>query len=106
MELLSGADMLIRSLQDEGIEYIYGYPGGAALHIYDALFRQDKVKHILVRHEQAAVHMADGYARATGLPGTVLVTSGPGATNTITGIATAFMIPFQWWSCAVRLHRR
>ena len=91
MELLSGADMLIRSLQDEGIEYIYGYPGGAALHIYDALFRQDKVKHILVRHEQAAVHMADGYARATGLPGTVLVTSGPGATNTITGIATAFM---------------
>ena len=91
MELLSGADMLIRSLQDEGIEYIYGYPGGAALHIYDALFRQDKVKHILVRHEQAAVHMADGYARATGKPGTVLVTSGPGATNTITGIATAFM---------------
>ena len=91
MELLSGADMLIRSLQDEGIEYIYGYPGGAALHIYDALFRQDKVKHILVRHEQAAVHMADGYARASGLPGTVLVTSGPGATNTITGIATAFM---------------
>jgi acetolactate synthase-1/2/3 large subunit len=83
--------MLIRSLQDEGIEYIYGYPGGAALHIYDALFRQDKVKHILVRHEQAAVHMADGYARASGLPGTVLVTSGPGATNTITGIATAFM---------------
>jgi len=65
VELLSGADMLIRSLQDEGIEYIYGYPGGAALHIYDALFRQDKVKHILVRHEQAAVHMADGYARAT-----------------------------------------
>lgn len=91
MELLSGADMLIRSLKDEGIEYIYGYPGGAALHIYDALFRQDKVKHILVRHEQAAVHMADGYARASGKPGTVLVTSGPGATNTVTGIATAFM---------------
>jgi acetolactate synthase-1/2/3 large subunit len=83
--------MLIRSLQDEGIENIYGYPGGAALHIYDALFRQDAVKHILVRHEQAAVHMADGYARATGKAGTVLVTSGPGATNTITGIATAFM---------------
>jgi len=91
VELLSGADMLIRSLQDEGIENIYGYPGGAALHIYDALFRQDIVKHILVRHEQAAVHMADGYARATGKAGTVLVTSGPGATNTITGIATAFM---------------
>ncbi len=90
MELLSGADMITRFLQDEGIEYIYGYPGGAALHIYDALFRQDKVKHILVRHEQAAVHMADGYARATGKAGVVLVTSGPGATNTITGIATAF----------------
>ncbi|MDX1590205.1 MAG: acetolactate synthase 3 large subunit [Oleiphilaceae bacterium] len=91
MELLSGADMIIRSLKDQGVEYIYGYPGGAALHIYDALFRQDDVKHILVRHEQAAVHMADGYARASGEPGVVLVTSGPGATNTITGIATAFM---------------
>lgn len=90
MELLSGADMIARSLADQGVEYIYGYPGGAALHIYDALFRQDKVKHILVRHEQAAVHMADGYARATGKAGVVLVTSGPGATNTITGIATAF----------------
>ena len=91
MELLSGAEMLIRSLKDQGVEYIYGYPGGAALHIYDALFRQDDVKHILVRHEQAATHMADGYARATGEPGVVLVTSGPGATNTITGIATASM---------------
>ena len=91
MELLSGADMIARFLKDEGVENIYGYPGGAVLHIYDALFRQDKVKHILVRHEQAAVHMADGYARATGKAGVVLVTSGPGATNTITGIATAFM---------------
>ncbi|MEQ6886221.1 acetolactate synthase 3 large subunit [Salicola sp. Rm-C-2C1-2] len=91
MELLSGAEMLIRSLKDQGVDYIYGYPGGAALHIYDALFRQDDVKHILVRHEQAATHMADGYARATGEPGVVLVTSGPGATNTITGIATASM---------------
>lgn len=90
MELLSGADMITRFLRDEGVEYIYGYPGGAALHIYDALFRQEEVKHILVRHEQAAVHMADGYARATGKAGVVLVTSGPGATNTITGIATAF----------------
>lgn len=90
-EMLSGADMIVRFLQDEGIEYIYGYPGGAALHIYDALFRQDKVKHILVRHEQAAAHMADGYARASGKAGVVLVTSGPGATNTVTGIATAFM---------------
>jgi acetolactate synthase-1/2/3 large subunit len=91
VELLSGADMIARFLQDEGVEYIYGYPGGAALHIYDALFRQDKVEHILVRHEQAAVHMADGYARASGKAGVVLVTSGPGATNTVTGIATAFM---------------
>jgi len=91
VELLSGADMLVRSLQDEGVEYIYGYPGGSALHIYDAIFRQDKVKHILVRHEQAAAHMADGYARASGKPGVVLVTSGPGATNTVTGIATAYM---------------
>ena len=72
MELLSGADMIARFLQDEGVEYIYGYPGGAALHIYDALFRQDKVKHILVRHEQAATHAADGYARASGKPGVVL----------------------------------
>nr|WP_248287644.1 acetolactate synthase 3 large subunit [Chromohalobacter moromii] len=91
VELLSGADMIARFLQDEGIERIYGYPGGAALHIYDALFRQDKVKHILVRHEQAATHAADGYARASGKPGTVLVTSGPGATNAVTGIATAYM---------------
>lgn len=90
-EMLSGAEMIVRYLQDEGVEYIYGYPGGAALHIYDALFRQEKVKHILVRHEQAAAHMADGYARAAGKAGVVLVTSGPGATNTITGIATAYM---------------
>lgn len=91
VELLSGGDMLIRALHDEGVELIYGYPGGAVLHIYDAIFRQDKVEHILVRHEQAATHAADGYARATGRPGVVLVTSGPGATNAVTGIATAFM---------------
>ncbi|PAU86184.1 acetolactate synthase 3 large subunit [Pseudomonas sp. WN033] len=91
MELLSGAEMVVRSLRDEGVKYIYGYPGGALLHIYDAIFRQDDVTHILVRHEQAAAHMADGYARATGKPGVVLVTSGPGATNTVTGIATAYM---------------
>ncbi len=90
-EQLSGGDMLIRALQDEGVEYIFGYPGGAALHIYDAIFRQQHVDHILVRHEQAATHMADGYARATGRPGVVLVTSGPGATNAVTGIATAYM---------------
>jgi len=91
VELLSGAEMVVRSLRDEGVKYIYGYPGGALLHIYDAIFRQDDVEHILVRHEQAAAHMADGYARATGKAGVVLVTSGPGATNTITGIATAYM---------------
>ena len=91
MELLSGGEMLIRALHDEGVELLFGYPGGAALHIYDAIFNQDKVAHILVRHEQAATHAADGYARATGKPGVVLVTSGPGATNAITGIATAFM---------------
>lgn len=106
MELLSGAEMLIRSLKDEGIDLIFGYPGGAALHIYDALFQQDAVRHILVRHEQAAVHMADGYARASGKTGTVLVTSGPGATNTITGIATAYMdsIPLVVISGQVQSH--
>lgn len=91
MELLSGGDMLLRALADEGVECIFGYPGGAALHIYDALFRQQKVKHVLVRHEQAATHAADGYARSTGRTGVVLVTSGPGATNAVTGIATAYM---------------
>ena len=88
---LNGADILVRCLQDEGVEYIFGYPGGAALHIYDALYKQDKIKHILVRHEQGAAHAADGYARSTGRPGVVLVTSGPGATNIVTGIATAYM---------------
>ena len=83
--------MLMHALHDEGVELIFGYPGGAALHIYDAIFRQDKINHILVRHEQGATHAADGYSRATGKPGVVLVTSGPGATNAITGIATAFM---------------
>ncbi|MDY0205795.1 MAG: acetolactate synthase 3 large subunit [Pseudomonas sp.] len=91
MELLSGAEMVVRSLRDQGVKYIYGYPGGAVLHIYDALFKEPALTHILVRHEQAATHMADGYARATGKAGVVFVTSGPGATNAITGIATAFM---------------
>ena len=88
---LSGAEIVVRCLKDEGVEYIFGYPGGSVLHIYDALFRQDDVRHILVRHEQGATHAADGYARATGKPGVVLVTSGPGATNAVTGIATAYM---------------
>ena len=103
---LSGAEMLIRSLQEEGVEQVFGYPGGAVLHIYDALFKQEKIKHYLVRHEQAATHMADGYARATGKTGVVLVTSGPGATNAITGIATAYMdsIPMVVISGQVQSH--
>jgi acetolactate synthase-1/2/3 large subunit len=88
---LSGGEIVCQFLKDEGVEYIFGYPGGAVLHIYDALYKQQDVKHILVRHEQAATHAADGLARATGKPGVVLVTSGPGATNAITGIATAYM---------------
>ena len=88
---LTGADIFTRCLADEGVDFVFGYPGGAVLPIYDALYQQDKVQHILVRHEQAATHAADGYARATGRPGVVLVTSGPGATNAVTGIATAYM---------------
>ena len=91
MELLSGGEMIMRALKEEGVKMIFGYPGGAVLHIYDALYQQDAVEHILVRHEQAAVHAADGFARSTGEVGVSLVTSGPGATNAITGIATAYM---------------
>lgn len=98
--------MLMQALHKEGVELIFGYPGGAALHVYDALFRQNKIDHILVRHEQGATHAADGYARSTGKPGVVLVTSGPGATNAVTGIATAFMdsIPMVVLSCQVATH--
>ena len=88
---LTGADIVVKSLKEEGVEYVFGYPGGAALHIYDALHRLDDVEHVLVRHEQGATHAADGFARSTGKPGVVLVTSGPGITNAITGIATAYM---------------
>lgn len=90
-EILRGAEIFCRALKDEGVKHLFGYPGGAVLHIYDALYKQNDVEHILVRHEQGATHAADGYARATGKPGVVLVTSGPGATNAITGIATAHM---------------
>jgi acetolactate synthase-1/2/3 large subunit len=91
-EMLSGAEMIVQSLIDEGVPQIFGYPGGSVLDIYDALHeKRETIQHVLVRHEQAATHMADGYARATGKPGVVLVCSGPGATNTITGIATAYM---------------
>ena len=88
---LTGADILVQFLKDEGVEYVFGYPGGAVLHIYDALYGEEGIEHILVRHEQGATHAADGYARVTGKPGVVLVTSGPGATNAVTGIATAYM---------------
>ena len=88
---LTGAEIIIECLKAEGIDYVFGYPGGAVLHIYDAFYKQDAVKHVLVRHEQGATHAADGYARSTGKPGVVLVTSGPGATNAVTGIATAYM---------------
>ena len=100
---LTGAEIFVRCLKDEGVEYVFGYPGGAALHIYDALYKQEDVKHILVRHEQGATHAADGYARSTGKPGVVLVTSGPGVTNTVTGIATAYMdsIPLVVFSAQV-----
>src|SRR6059058_6276304 len=86
-----GAEILVKALQAEGVKYVWGYPGGAVLHIYDAFYKQDTIQHVLVRHEQAAVHAADGYARATGNVGVALVTSGPGVTNAVTGIATAYM---------------
>lgn len=106
MELLSGGEMIARALKDEGVEFIFGYPGGAVLHIYDALERTSDIPHILVRHEQAATHAADGYTRATGKVGVVLVTSGPGATNAVTGIATAYMdsIPMVVLSGQVASH--
>ncbi|MDN3922978.1 acetolactate synthase 3 catalytic subunit [Roseateles violae] len=88
---LNGSEILVRCLQAEGVKYLWGYPGGAVLYIYDALYKQDSIQHVLVRHEQAAVHAADGYARATGDVGVALVTSGPGVTNAVTGIATAYM---------------
>src|SRR2546421_6134855 len=88
---LTGAEIIIRCLQEEGVEYVFGYPGGAVLNIYDELFKQDKFKHVLVRHEQGAVHAADGYSRSSHKVGVALVTSGPGVTNAVTGIATAYM---------------
>src|SRR5689334_12423524 len=87
----NGSEILVRCLQAEGVQYLWGYPGGAVLYIYDALYKQDTIRHVLVRHEQAAVHAADGYARPTGDVGVALVTSGPGVTNAVTGIATAYM---------------
>src|SRR3979411_979112 len=88
---LTGAEIVIRCLQEAAVEYVFGYPGGAVLYIYDELFKQDKVKHVLVRHEQGAVHAADGYSRSSHKVGVALVTSGPGVTNAVTGLATAYM---------------
>src|SRR6202162_5701398 len=88
---MTGAEMVVQALADQGVEHLFGYPGGAVLPIYDALFQQDKVNHILVRHEQGAVHAAEGYARSSGKVGAVLVTSGPGATNSVTGLTDALM---------------
>ena len=104
--VLRGAEIFVRALKDEGVEYVFGYPGGAVLHIYDELFKQAEVKHILARHEQGAGHAADGYARATGKPGVLLVTSGPGVTNAVTPIATAYMdsIPLVIFSGQVPKH--
>src|SRR5574339_15700 len=90
-ELMTGAEIVLKALADQGVEHVFGYPGGAVLPIYDEIFQQEKVKHILVRHEQGATHAAEGYARSTGKPGVVLVTSGPGATNAVTGIVDALM---------------
>src|SRR6266568_6041839 len=88
---MTGAEMVMAALADQGVQHVFGYPGGAVLPIYDALFHQQKIKHILVRHEQGAVHAAEGYARSTGKPGCVLVTYGPGATNAVTGLTDALM---------------
>nr|VFK54002.1 MAG: acetolactate synthase, large subunit [Candidatus Kentron sp. TUN]VFK56038.1 MAG: acetolactate synthase, large subunit [Candidatus Kentron sp. TUN] len=88
---LTGAQIVVQFLKDEGVEYVFGYPGGSVLHLYDEIYKQNYIKHILVRHEQGATHMADGFARATGKPGVALVTSGPGVTNAVTGIATAYL---------------
>src|SRR5579862_8137182 len=90
-EIMTGAEMVVRALVDQGVVELFGYPGGAVLPIYDALFHEPRLKHILVRHEQGATHAAEGYARSTGRPGVVLVTSGPGATNAVTGITDALM---------------
>src|SRR5215213_9022012 len=90
-EMLTGAEIVLKALADQGVEHLFGYPGGAVLPIYDEIFQQDKVKHVLVRHEQGATHAAEGYARSTGKCGVVLVTSGPGATNAVTGLTDALL---------------
>ena len=105
-KLYTGAEIVFKCMEDQEVKFIFGYPGGAALHIYDSIFKQKACEHILVRHEQGATHAADGYSRATGKPGVALVTSGPGATNAITGLATAYMdsIPLIVISGQVQSH--
>ena len=88
---MSGSQIVLKALEDQGVDVIFGYPGGAVLPLYDAIFQQNRIRHVLVRHEQGATHMAEGYARSTGKPGVVLVTSGPGATNAVTGLTDAMM---------------
>ena len=88
---LTGAEIVVRCLAEEGVEHVFGYPGGAVLYIYDAIFKQDKFQHVLVRHEQAAIHAADAYSRSSNKVGVALVTSGPGVTNAVTGLSTAYM---------------
>ena len=104
---LPGAEILVEALVDLGVEIVFGYPGGAVLPIYDALFKQKRIRHILVRHEQAATHAAEGYARSTGKPGVVLVTSGPGATNAVTGLTDALLdsIPIVCFTGQVQIGR-
>ena len=106
IETLTGAEIVVRALIDQGVEVLFGYPGGAVLPIYDALFEEQRLQHVLVRHEQGATHAAEGYARSTGKPGVVLVTSGPGATNAITGIVDALMdsIPMVVFTGQVATH--
>jgi len=105
MQQITGAEIVVRCLQDEGVEYVFGYPGGAVLNIYDEIFKQDKFKHVLVRHEQGAAHAADGYSRSSKKVGVCLVTSGPGVTNAVTGIATAYLDSIRW-SCSPARCRR
>ena len=101
--MLSGADIVIECLKEQGVDTVFGYPGGTILNIYDSLFRHPEIRHILTSHEQGAAHAADGYARATGRVGVVMATSGPGATNLVTGIATAHMdsVPIVAFTCNV-----
>ena len=103
---MTGAEMVVQALIDNGVKHIFGYPGGAVLPIYDELFQQEDVQHVLVRHEQGAGHAAEGYARSTGKAGVMLVTSGPGATNAVTPLQDALMIPFRWCASPGRCRPR